>query len=664
MAIYKDENIYRTYEEQVDHLTEAHRKQLTVNSNLSEQLNELIENTSYGGQNLVRFSFLKRGNLYYSLSDSFNSQTQLLGGDVGDYVEISSGRPDDIPAYGYISEGGATTCKITLAFKGDFIDREAPITMRNVKKGKTNTPAPISTSLWTSFGGTSLNDYDPNDRKKQVFNVLDDVFYNSRTQYGSFDLNGDGVYNFVYLGAVFNGEDGKSVRTTTGSDTAAVVAEMQEGDSILFGADNKTSAVDASATAGDLYRFAGNNRFVKMGNIKGAKGAKGDKGDTGNQGIQGVQGPQGAKGAKGDKGDKGDTGDQGLTIYTGVKNSPDELPPFSSAKLGDAYRVINTSGTTVAYDLYFKAEGGTTWDIQPNWGGVKGDKGDKGDTGNQGIQGVQGPQGAKGAKGDKGDKGDTGDQGLTIYTGVKNSPDELPPFSSAKLGDAYRVINTSGTTVAYDLYFKAEGGTTWDIQPNWGGVKGDKGDKGDTGNQGIQGVQGPQGAKGAKGDKGDKGDTGVDGKSYGCPVYCFLNAPSVTYTRESDGEEFSGYISCKFTIYTSRPENETNITLDNFKDYILYLNDIASTYHHTSGFIPCSGAFTCTDGKDLAIIITGMNFQDFDNGNFPITFDGVINDMTETANIGASDKTRMVDFNVEMSEMVYFVGVPVPQPPI
>ena len=463
MAIYKDENVYRTYEEQVDHLTEAHRKQLTVNSNLSEQLNELIENTSHGGQNLVRFSFLKRGNLYYSLSDSFNSQIQLLGGDVGDYVEISSGRPDDIPAYGYISEGGATMCKITLAFKGDFIDREAPITMRNVKKGKANTPAPISTSLWTSFGGTSLNDYDPNDRKKQVFNVLDDVFYNSRTQYGSFDLNGDGVYNFVYLGAVFNGEDGKSVRTTTGSDTAAVVAEMQEGDSILFGADNKTSAVDASATAGDLYRFAGNNRFVKMGNIKGAKG--------------------------------------------------------------------------------------------------------------------------------------------------------------------------------------------------------DKGDKGDTGDQGIQGVQGPQGAKGAKGDKGDTGDKGVDGKSYGCPVYCFLNAPSVTYTREFDGEVFSGYISCKFTIYTTRLEYNTNITLGDFSNYISYLNDIG-TYQNTSGFIPCSGAFTCTDGKDLAIIITGMNFQDFNNGNLPITFEGVINDMTENANAGASDKTRMVDFNVEMSKISYFVGVPVPQPPI
>ena len=73
---------------------------------------------------------------------------------------------------------------------------------------------------------------------------------------------------------------------------------------------------------------------------------------------------------------------------------------------------------------------------------------------------------------------------------------------------------------------------------------------------------------------------------------------------------------------------------------------------------------TCIDGKDLAIIITGMNFQDFNNGNFPITFEGVINDMTENANVGVSDKTRMVDFSVEMSKITYFVGVPVPQPPI
>ena len=167
-----------------------------------------------------------------------------------------------------------------------------------------------------------------------------------------------------------------------------------------------------------------------------------------------------------------------------------------------------------------------------------------------------------------------------------------------------------------------------------------------------------------RGAKGDKGAKGVDGKSYACPVYCYLTAQSVTYTREFDGEVFEGYISCKFTIYTTRLENETNITLDDFRNYISYLNDVGN-HHYTPSFIPCSGAFTCTDGKDLSIIITGMNFQDFfSNVNSPITFDGVINDMTENANAGASDKTRMVNFDVAMTKITYFVGIPVPQSPI
>lgn len=61
------------------------------------------------------------------------------------------------------------------------------------------------------------------------------------------------------------------------------------------------------------------------------------------------------------------------------------------------------------------------------------------------------------------------------------------------------MINTSGSVVTYDLYFKAYNGTDWDIQPNWGGVKGEKGDRGEQGIQGVQGVQGPQGVKGDSG---------------------------------------------------------------------------------------------------------------------------------------------------------------------
>ena len=88
------------------------------------------------------------------------------------------------------------------------------------------------------------------------------------------------------------------------------------------------------------------------------------------------------------------------------------------------------------------------------------------------------------------------------------------------------------------------------------------------------------------------------------------------------------------------------------------MNDIGSTYHNIQGFIPCSGAFTCTDGKDLAIILTGINF----GSDSSIIFEGVLNDMTETANIGAS--ARMVEFDVPTIDLTYFVGVPVPQPPI
>lgn len=152
--------------------------------------------------------------------------------------------------------------------------------------------------------------------------------------------------------------------------------------------------------------------------------------------------------------------------------------------------------------------------------------------------------------------------------------------------------------------------------------------------------------------------SGGGGDSYGCPVYCHLEASSVIYVREFDGEAFSGYISCKFTIYTSRPENETEITLNDFLDYLSYVNDIGLTYHSIPGFIPCSGAFTCTDRNDLAIILTDINF----GSDSSIIFKGVINDLTESAN--ASDRTRMVELEVPNSELTYFVGVPVPQPPI
>ena len=385
MALYKDGNIYRTYEEQVDHLTDAHRKQLSINDNISKSLQDLTVAANLGGYNLVRFAFQKQGT-FYKMSNKIVSVAN--SGDIGDYAEISSNNANDIPAYGYFTEEN----KITLSFLGDFSDNYTEISVHNVTK---NTYETISVSL-VEFDGTSLFDNDPMQHKKQVFNVLTDLAYGAKTQYVSFDLNADGIYNYVFIGTILQGNNGRSFYATNGTDFEIVKNAMEFGDLILIAVDNPNIPDIPNASRGQVYIYNGNNTFDLKGSILGVKGDKGDKGETGEQGIQGVQGVQGVKGEKGDKGDKGDPGDQGILIFTGVLNSPDELPLFSTTEVGDAYRVINTSGSIITYDLYFHAKDGTDWDIQPNWGGVKGDKGDKGDPGVQGIQGIQGVQGEKG----------------------------------------------------------------------------------------------------------------------------------------------------------------------------------------------------------------------------------------------------------------------------
>lgn len=388
MALYKDGNVIRTYEEQVDHLTKKHLEQIVINENVSADISALSVASNLGGYNLVRFAFEKSGTFY-----ELSSWTGSVTGDEGDYYEVSSGNEEDIPAYGYFGKHG-----ISHDYRGDFKFQYPQLTLRNVTKGLEFTV----NARYLPFGGSSLMDYDPNAVKKQIFNVLDDLAYNSKTQYASFDLNRDGLYNFVYLGSTKPGRDGTNIYSTDGVSLQLIVNMISVNDSVLFASDNTTTLIDANAVTGDVYTYKGNNVWEKQGNIRGQVGATGATGATGEQGIQGVQGVQGIQGEKGDKGDKGDPGDQGILINTGVLNSPSELPPFANAVVGDAYRVINTSGTIVTYDLYFKAKGGTNWDIQPNWGGVKGDKGDKGDQGEQGVQGVQGIQGAKGEDGQSG----------------------------------------------------------------------------------------------------------------------------------------------------------------------------------------------------------------------------------------------------------------------
>ena len=95
MALIKDGKVYRTIEEQVKHLTEAHLAQLTQNKNINMQLQELTISSNLGGYNLVRFAFQKSGTFYRLSSTSISCP---LTCSANDYIEISSNNGNDIPA--------------------------------------------------------------------------------------------------------------------------------------------------------------------------------------------------------------------------------------------------------------------------------------------------------------------------------------------------------------------------------------------------------------------------------------------------------------------------------------------------------------------------------------------------------------------------------------
>ena len=166
MALYKDGEIYRTYEEQIDHLTEAHREQLIINKNISNNLNELNIASNLGGYNLVRFSFEKQGTFFKVANKQI---TVNLVGNVGDFVEIMTNNPNDIPAYGFFSAEHT----IDIAFAGDFIENYGTYTVKNVTSGQSN----IETIGVVAFTGTSLLDYDANDVKKQVYVAAKELMF-------------------------------------------------------------------------------------------------------------------------------------------------------------------------------------------------------------------------------------------------------------------------------------------------------------------------------------------------------------------------------------------------------------------------------------------------------------------------------------------------------
>ena len=246
---------------------------------------------------------------------------------------------------------------------------------------------------------------------------------------------------------------------------------------------------------------------------QGPQGEQGIQGEQGPQGIQGPQGPQGdigpqgPQGEQGPQGPKGDTGENGtsLNISSTIYDNPANLPPFESANVNDAYIVQ----TETSYDLYFKAQDGSTWTIIENWGGIQGPQGE------QGPQGIQGPQGPQGPKGDTGPQGEQGIQGEIGPQGIQGP--------------------------------KGETGST--------GPQGPKGDTGDTGPQGPKGETGDTGPQGPKGDTGPQGLQGIQGPKGLLDINYVFNQQQVDLNNYKDtgvfGFEFGGLI-------TNSPTKESN----------------------------------------------------------------------------------------------------------
>lgn len=374
------------------HLTKKHEEQLTINENLSNELANVSMAANQGGYNLVRFAFDRSGTFYRFSGAVIDAPYD--GMEEGDYIEIGSKNGVDIPAYGFYHK--ETNGVIRLSYLGDFTQNYATLTLTNVTKGMsfelpTNIPEQ-GILLLVTFAGSSLMDYDANENKRQLFNVINDLTYGGRTQYASFDLNRDGKYNFVYIGAVANGKDGVGIYSTDGTNFNEILPLMKQYDTVLVTADNINIGVLPDAILGDIWEYQTSSSFVKLGNIRGPVGAKGEKGDTGATGAAGPVGPVGPTGATGPAGPKGDPG-QGLRIHDGIKATPAELPVFGSTVVADAYVVLNTTGAVATYDLYYHAIDGNDWSILPNWGGVPGPEGPQGATGATGATGPAGPAG-------------------------------------------------------------------------------------------------------------------------------------------------------------------------------------------------------------------------------------------------------------------------------
>lgn len=417
------EGVARLIEEQVTKNAVDINNLKVSDSVLASRISSLEAGANLGGANLVRFAFTTDNNDYYRLMDDLELVTLPATWQSGDYIEVHSRFKNDIPAYGYIDG-----TMIVLDYMGDFVIQYGVLKATNITRG---TYKQLSIPRYETFAGSMLVDINANNAKSQIVTVLNDMSRNLSTQYVSFDLNDDGIWNWVYIGPIgTDGKDGFSINPfSTLTQYNLILANAKAGDTLLDGAGVVFNKGDLKT----ILALQPTVVFRDTGNILGPQGEQGEQGLVGPTTLMSIQAITGVTDV---------AQDSIVTIQDTQLNR--------EAKLGEylTFIYINTAtSNSFMVNAIVTTVGSTSITATVLQATM--------------ITGVRGPQGTAGPAG----------QSLNIQEGIY-IPTTVPVFNTTAEGDAFIVIDTSGSLNTYMLYIHGAGGTEYTVVDNWNGVSG------------------------------------------------------------------------------------------------------------------------------------------------------------------------------------------------
>lgn len=400
---------------------------------LQSQISQILNQSPAGFLPRV-FYGLTRGDQTYRFIEDYVINISLPG-NVGDAFELAAEQTDQ-----YINAIAVkiNETQVKIYVQGDYIENTSEFTLINMTTGESESltiHGALALQEASYLGQFDAND--PDNRNKQI-TVINDLETNSKNVvFASVDYSGDGVYNWVKIGSLLNGKDGKSIYIIDDTDN---IQYIEEGDIFIY-TGSSTTYEGVSLIPYDLVEVGSDSITVK-GNIKGPQGIQGEPGEDGQDGqdgstptiqdgywyINGVSTGVKAIGEDGTDGQDGVSFDMQTGLYSVPANwgetgnvGPNgetllQLPALPTTGVeGKAYVVYDPLTTPLKpyYDLYYTHDNISTWTIIHPFSGAPGRDGTDGYTpyiynGYWYINGTStgvpatGPQGATGATGPKG----------------------------------------------------------------------------------------------------------------------------------------------------------------------------------------------------------------------------------------------------------------------